>query len=241
MKKRNITFEQIEGTLQLKSWWAVIAILPFARRMIYYLVNYTNIKPNTITFISILIRFLSCLFFLKGTYIFLVLGGTCFQIAYLLDCIDGPIARLTNQTSTFGRYFDHMSDMLCGVFILLSFSYGQGLFLHPIIIAIIFVYISEYYITYLVNFVLECSIIKKIASSNIFIKYFLKYRRFFFDKHLKSFVSLPDCDALLFFVFPILGMPKFGFYVYFYLIIIITLYKIFSSFISIHTEDKIFP
>lgn len=96
-KLHNFNSEQVEETLQLKSWWAALAILPFVRKLVLYLCNYTEISPNTITVISFVLRIISAYLFLVGKYLFLVGGAIIFELAYLLDCVDGPIARLKKR------------------------------------------------------------------------------------------------------------------------------------------------
>jgi len=44
-------------------------------------------------------------------------------IAYLFDCIDGYMARRYKQTSVFGDYYDHISDKVKQILLLIVFLY----------------------------------------------------------------------------------------------------------------------
>jgi len=234
----------VEGTLIQKSWWAAGAILPFARRLIFFVCNYTEITPNSITFISLVMRIIAGLFFLNGGHAHLVCGALSFEGAYLIDCADGSVARLKNMTSTFGRYFDHMSDLAGGVFIICCLAAGQGALFSILTVSIVYIYISEYYITYLVNIAYERKSPDLAGNSkfreNKAVRLFCSYRNWFFRKNFKSFLSLPDVEALTFFFFPLMGYPLLGLRVGFYLIIVVTLYKILSSFITIHVGEELY-
>lgn len=244
-KIHNFNLKQVEEVLILKSWWAAIFVLPVSKRIILFLSNYTEIQPNSITSFSVTVRLFSVFFFLRGDHLSLIIGAIMFQLAYIADCMDGPIARLKGTESLSGRYFDHISDMLGDILVLLALACGQGIMLTPIIIAMACLHFCEYYITYVVNMVLEKNheISAKIKGldSNFAVKSILKYRDMFFQKNFKSFLSLPDYEALTFFVFPVIGRPLLGINAGFYFLVLVVLYKVFSSFITIHTGGKKFP
>ena len=44
-------------------------------------------------------------------------------ISYYFDCMDGHVARKYNQTSVFGDYYDHVSDILKLLLVLASLYY----------------------------------------------------------------------------------------------------------------------
>ena len=202
-KLHSFSLRDVEGTLIQKSWWAAAAILPFARRLILFVCNYTEITPNSITFISLLLRILSGLFFLNGKHEYLICGAMLFEGSYLIDCVDGSVARLKNMTSVFGRFFDHISDLVGGVFVICALAYGQGAIFSVLTVSVVFIYISEYYITYLVNVAQERSSVPgnvKFCENKV-VEVFCAYRNWFFRRNFKSFLSLPDFEALTFFSF----------------------------------------
>ncbi len=244
-KKYNFSLQQVEKTLQLKSWWASLVILPMARRLILFFANYTELSPNFFTSISMIFRITAAVLFATAKYPFMAAGAILFQLGYLADCIDGSLARLTGKTSTFGRYFDHMSDLCGGVLMLAALAYGQKMLFSLLTVGIIYIYVSEYYITLIVNLVLEkqenLSARVSDIEKNPVISAFLGYREFFFRRNFKSFLSLPDFEALALFIFPIICLPAVGLRVGFYFLVPVALYKIFSSFVTIQAGGRNFP
>jgi len=69
----------------------------------------TGHTPNLITTYSLLCGLAAAYCLWKGKLVaFVVL----FLLAYLFDCVDGYMARRYKQTSVFGDYYDHISDMV---------------------------------------------------------------------------------------------------------------------------------
>ncbi|MDA2921960.1 CDP-alcohol phosphatidyltransferase family protein [Patescibacteria group bacterium AH-259-L07] len=91
---------------------------PLAIPISYLLVRYTNILPNTITILSLVFGLFAALFnFFSIPY----WPALLFYIAYLLDFVDGKMARTLGTTSAFGKRFDILVDRL--IFSALSLSY----------------------------------------------------------------------------------------------------------------------
>jgi len=243
----NFTLGQVTEKLVLRSWWASFGVLPFANRLVVFVCNYTRLTPNQITAISSFFRVLSALSFLSGGRLALVAGALCYYLAYVVDCVDGPVARLKGMTSTFGRYFDHISDLLGDLLILGALAYGQNILFTPIVLAMLFMHIAESYISYLVNFSinlkvqLETAKIDRLRLNLRPLTWYLKYRHIFFSRNLKTFLSFPDYEAVTLLFFPLFGVPVLGVKIGFFVLIFTTLYTIFSSFVSLHTGDSRFP
>lgn len=244
-KQHHYNLQQVNETLVLRSWWASVAVLPIANRLVVFICNFTELTPNKITAISSILRLFSALCFLTGHGLGLVAGSICYYLGYLIDCVDGPVARLKGKTSAFGRYFDHLSDLIGDLLILSALAYGQGVFGSILFLAMIFMHIAESYMSYLANMSFGSIVCSQDSSSILTnfgpLKWFHHYRRFFFNRNLKSFLSFPDYAALTFFVFPFAGYPLVGLKIGFYLLFVSTLYTVFSSFISIHTGERRFP
>ena len=236
MKSNNlITLNDIERVLPLKTWYASIFVLPVSKVLIYFFSNTKVLTPNQITFVAILCRLITALMFFKGYFI---LGALFYYFAYVLDCVDGPVARLTNQTSVLGRYLDHISDLIGDIVVLCALATSQGLLYSYMILGMIFMHIAESYISYLMNFI---RFEKKNQSLVAFFNFFERYRQFWFQRNFKSFFSLPDYTAFIFILMPIIGAPKKGIEYGFFFLLVIVLYTIFSTFISLHVGSKKFP
>jgi phosphatidylglycerophosphate synthase len=240
-KRYDFTLQQVTELLVLKSWWASIAILPLANRLVVLVANRTELTPNQITLISSLFRILAAGMFLQGEHWALILGGFSFQLAYLIDCVDGPVARLKGKTSVLGRYLDHLSDLVGDVLILVALAWGQGMLFTPLVFAMLFMHISESYISYLANFVLDVRGGESLEYRNGPLQAFLRYRTFFFSRNFKSFLSFPDYEAVTLFLFPLLGVPVLGLHVGFVFLLLTSCYTILSTFVSIHCGIRQFP
>jgi len=77
----------------------------------------TKITPNQVTIISFIFAILSAVSFLLGKYPFIILGAIFLQTSYILDLIDGEIARYKNLKSTFGAWLDTTLDSI-GLFMI---------------------------------------------------------------------------------------------------------------------------
>ena len=236
MKSNNkISLQDIEKVLPLKTWYASIFVLPVSKIFILFFSNYRILTPNQITFIATVFRLITAIMFLKG---FFAVGAVFYYFAYVLDCVDGAVARLTNQTSAFGRYLDHVSDLVGDIVVLCSLAFSQGLLFSYTLFGMVFMHIAESYISYLMSFIcLE----KKDNALSGFIGLFERYRQFWFKRNFKSFFSFPDYAAFVFILMPILGAPKKGIEYGFFFLFIVVCYTIFSTFISLHTGNKKFP
>jgi hypothetical protein len=72
----------------------------------YYKLNFT---PNMVTTLSLISGISSAYFITKNKFI---LAGLLYLLSYYFDCVDGKLARKYNLTSTFGDYYDHISDAI---------------------------------------------------------------------------------------------------------------------------------
>ncbi len=92
----------------------------------------SRISPNTLTFIGLLINVTAAVFFgyaRADNYVRMFLfAGLVIIGAGLFDMVDGRVARLTNQVSVFGAFFDSVLDRYSDValFFGLLVFYARG-------------------------------------------------------------------------------------------------------------------
>ena len=92
----------------------------------------SRISPNTLTFIGLLINIVAAVFFgyARGENAnrMFVYAGLVIIGAGIFDMVDGRVARLTNQVSVFGAYFDSVMDRYSDValFFGLLVYYARG-------------------------------------------------------------------------------------------------------------------
>ena len=96
----------------------------------------TRISPNALTFIGLIINIVAALFFgfarAENANRMFVYAGLTIIGAGLFDMVDGRVARLTNQVSVFGAFFDSVMDRYSDVAIffglLVFYARGNRLF-----------------------------------------------------------------------------------------------------------------
>jgi len=77
-----------------------------------------GLSPSNITTISLFFSFLSPVFYL---YNHLIIAVIFYFIYYVLDCVDGQVARKYNECSFFGAVYDWNKDHIVGFLFLLTF------------------------------------------------------------------------------------------------------------------------
>jgi phosphatidylglycerophosphate synthase len=87
-----------------------------------------GIQPNTVTALSLLLVFVVIGLFAKGQFALGLLLG--FAMSFL-DTVDGKLARVTQTSSRFGNYFDHLIDMLHPPLWWIAWWWGAGAALDP--------------------------------------------------------------------------------------------------------------
>ena len=122
---------------------------PFSLRL-SWLIYRTNITPNFVTFLQIIIGLSSCLVIaiFPKQEIF-ILGIIFLHLAYLLDCSDGEIARAKKMSSLEGLFLDKFAHAITMPSILMAVS----------------IYYSQYFIKY-EFFILLISFIASLCTFN---------------------------------------------------------------------------
>ncbi len=101
---------------------------PTAWPIVRLLIN-TPLTPNHVTLIGLVFGIIAGVFYYYGGHLNYALGAFFFFVASIMDCTDGPLARLRKSESEFGRYFEGIVDYLVGGAVFLGFFlniYNQG-------------------------------------------------------------------------------------------------------------------
>jgi len=93
-----------------------------------WIVLYLPASANSVTFISLIVGLLGCIFLSFGAEIHFLWGAILLQSWYLLDHVDGQIARYRKQESVTGIFFDYITHHIIhmGIFI----GVGWGVYSH---------------------------------------------------------------------------------------------------------------
>jgi phosphatidylglycerophosphate synthase len=92
------------------NWWTEWVCRPPAAVVVYALRN-SRITPNQVTFLATLVAVVSCALFvaLPGWW-GAVVAALVFELSFVLDCVDGQLARLRKTASAIGHHLDFLMD-----------------------------------------------------------------------------------------------------------------------------------
>ena len=218
------TLNDIEMNLPRRSWWAIIAVLPFSKRLSLLLINHTDIKPNTITLFSFLLAVVASFFYIQGRYQFILAGAILFELNYLLDCTDGSVARVKGFKSPIGAYLDKMCDRTRILILILALCYGQWKMSNsilPIMLGAVYLGMNNLIMLsrsiqsrVLNSFELEAEsgveLVSKNTSGEQRKKIVSKWLDLTYEKNIMAYWHDVESDAVVFFLGPIFNMPVLG-------------------------------
>lgn len=110
----NVTLQEIrDRTYKPRdAWWTVLLVDPLASRLVRLVAPYRRITPNLLTVIATVLGLGAAACFAFQTRWWLVAGALLFHLSFVVDCMDGKIARLKGNGSIFGAWFDFVFDRL---------------------------------------------------------------------------------------------------------------------------------
>ena len=123
-------------------WWVVLVADPIAGRIVWLLANFTRVHPLVVTAVSLLLYVATAvLFAVSVSYTglkpgILYIAAISYLFAFVLDCVDGELARLTGKTTEVGRYVDRFGGFLGETAVLATFIYASSQYWNMVPIAI---------------------------------------------------------------------------------------------------------
>jgi phosphatidylglycerophosphate synthase len=94
------------------AWWTVWLVDPLASRLVRLVAPYRWITPNRLTFAALLFGAGAAACYWQQTWGWLIAGAVLFHLSFVIDCMDGKIARLNGTGSVFGAWLDYVFDRL---------------------------------------------------------------------------------------------------------------------------------
>lgn len=113
------------GYKKRDAWWTVLLVDPIAARLIVPIANYTRLTPNQISIIAFFLGLGAAYSFYVGSYTALLIGALLYHFSFILDCIDGKIARLKGTGTIFGMWLDYTLDRVRVAICAVALLYGQ--------------------------------------------------------------------------------------------------------------------
>ncbi|MBD3931396.1 CDP-alcohol phosphatidyltransferase family protein [Streptomyces chumphonensis] len=95
---------------QRDAWWTVLLVDPVATPLVRWTAKWTRLSPNQITWGSLILGLLAAACFAQGDWQWLAAGALVYHCSFILDCMDGKLARLTGRGSEFGAWLDYIFD-----------------------------------------------------------------------------------------------------------------------------------
>lgn len=117
--RKNKTIPQVEGDGLLE--WLIYRRLS---KLLLKPILKTNIKPNHITFASLIFACLAGIFLIKGDYISGLFAAFCIFAVDVLDNLDGDLARAKKISSRFGAFFDAYVNVIAQFIFYLTGTIG---------------------------------------------------------------------------------------------------------------------
>ncbi|MBM0226224.1 CDP-alcohol phosphatidyltransferase family protein [Micromonospora sicca] len=92
------------------SWWTVFLVDPLASRLVWLVARYPSVTPNRLTVTALLLGLGAAAAFAAATPQWLIVGAVIFHLSFVVDCMDGKVARLNGNGSLFGAWLDYILD-----------------------------------------------------------------------------------------------------------------------------------
>ncbi|MGK2947026.1 MAG: CDP-alcohol phosphatidyltransferase family protein [Acidimicrobiales bacterium] len=94
---------------RLDAWWTVLAVDPFAVRLVRIVDPWRWVTPMRLTVVAHGLGLVTAVLFAFGH---LLAAAVLYEIRFVLDCMDGKLARRRGTTSAAGAYADFVGDYL---------------------------------------------------------------------------------------------------------------------------------
>lgn len=94
------------------AWWTVWLVDPLASRLVRLVAPYRSITPNRLTMAAFVLGLAAAACFVMQDLPWLIAGAVLFHLSFVIDCMDGKIARLNGTGSVFGAWLDYVFDRL---------------------------------------------------------------------------------------------------------------------------------
>jgi len=110
---------------QVDGFFASYILSPITVRLVPVFA-WLRLKPNDVTILSLILGILSALYISQGGLENYLIGALLIQIAFMLDMVDGQLARYTGKGSEFGAYFDSITDRVKEFAVLFAIAFSLG-------------------------------------------------------------------------------------------------------------------
>jgi phosphatidylglycerophosphate synthase len=101
--------DEQSGAKKLDYWWTVLAVDPIAVPLTAFLARKRWLTPDQVTWLSLVVALPMGFLYALGRA-GLIAGALFFYVSFMLDCVDGKLARATGISSGKGKLLDDIAD-----------------------------------------------------------------------------------------------------------------------------------
>ena len=240
--KKFYSFKDIKKKLR-KSDTVIVKflILPVASRIAYIFINYTNIRPATISLIGLILGFLSAYFFYhQEIYVAILLYFT----AITFDFVDGLVARVKKIESVLGIVFDTYFDfiiLLVNIFALILIN-NHNIIIVGLLLSYLLIHFIESWIDFGIFSIFKFYNKKKIIKLNSLDVFFYNLKKYLERYNLRTiFFYYQERYFCIFIISPLLNFKiNFMLFIIIMTVIMINLKVLFDiSMIKISFKKKV--
>jgi len=128
-------------------WWSSFVTSPLAILINCIVVEWKFLTPNRITSISFLVSLLAVGLIIIGGYPAFVLAAILINFSHVFDCMDGQMAKYRGISSSFGSYYDKVTDQAKVFLFFAAVAYSSYQQYHDIkLVLLAFTGVSFYYL-----------------------------------------------------------------------------------------------
>lgn len=180
-----------------KEWWSRVFATPVAYWILLVAADWRLITPNRLTLLSLATALLACLLITTGEKANFLIAAAVIQISYILDCMDGQLARYRNASSRFGAFADKWSDYVKFPAILLALTI-DAFHRDPSLTPVVLGFAAVFLVGYLPYFKSLASAELGIAPWSVFSKpgFASRNLRFFLFEEAQWYLAVSVCLAL---------------------------------------------
>jgi len=121
-----VSLAQIRATYKRRdAWWTVLLVDPLAGRLVRIAAGAGWVTPTRLTVTAFLSGLGAAGAFLAGTPGWLIAGALLYHLGFVIDCMDGKLARLRGTDSILGSWLDFVLDRVRVVLCLGALFGGQ--------------------------------------------------------------------------------------------------------------------
>lgn len=105
-----------------EEWWSRVFAPPVAHIILLGVADWRFVTPNRLTILSFILALISAVLIVSSDTLMLVAAGLILQLSYIIDCMDGQLARYRGVASKVGSLLDKWSDFVKFPLIILALS-----------------------------------------------------------------------------------------------------------------------